>query len=58
MKAISLTMRLRIAIAATDISLPLGLYETSIRFSQRLRFNRRGLVAMANTGKRNTNLSQ
>lgn len=27
-------------------------------FSQRLRFNRRGLVAMANTGKRNTNLSQ
>jgi len=27
-------------------------------FTQRLRFNRRGIVAMANTGKRNTNLSQ
>ena len=27
-------------------------------FTQRLRFNRRGLVAMANTGRRNTNLSQ
>lgn len=27
-------------------------------FTQRLRFNRRGLVAMANTGKRHTNLSQ
>lgn len=27
-------------------------------FSNRLRFNRRGLVAMANAGKRHTNLSQ
>ncbi|KAK9894075.1 cyclophilin-like protein [Cystobasidium minutum MCA 4210] len=33
-----------------------GYFEDEI--TQRLRFNRRGLVAMANTGKKNTNLSQ